>query len=75
MIVEIDGARLRAYRESLKLSRDKLSEKADVSVRHLSNLENGSAHNITIKKLLPICMVLGILVYDVLIIHFDDDEF
>lgn len=74
MSIKIDGARLCAYRKSLKLTREKLSEKADISVRYLYDLENGLADNITVKKLLPICIVLGIPVYDVLIIHCDENE-
>lgn len=74
MTVKINGAKLRAYRESLHYTREDVCGKTDISVRYLSDLENGIPHKVSVDKLYPVCMLLGVKIDDVIIIYFNASE-
>ena len=53
------GARIRARRESLKMSREKLAKKLSVTAKTISNIEYGEK-GMTLKNLYRLKQVLGV---------------
>ena len=53
------GLRIRAMREAQRLSREKLAEKANISVQFLSDIENGKK-GMTVTTLKKICTALNL---------------
>jgi y4mF family transcriptional regulator len=59
------GEAIRAQRKKLKLSQEKLAEKADLSTTFISDLERGRV-NVAVDSLLRIATALGIQVRDII---------
>ncbi len=53
------GLRIREIRESMNLSREKFSEKCDISVSFLSDVERGKK-SLTAKTIYKICSSMGV---------------
>ena len=71
MEMNFNGAKLRAYRESKHLSREALVDGLEISERYLADLERGICDNPSVKKLYPVCHVLGITIESLLTIDED----
>ena len=59
------GEAIRTHRKSLKISQEKLAEKADLSPTFISDLERGRV-NVAVDSLLRIANALGIQVRDII---------
>jgi transcriptional regulator with XRE-family HTH domain len=59
------GEAIRVYRKRMKLSQEKLAEKADLSTTFISDLERGQV-NVAVDSLLRIANALGVQVRDII---------
>jgi transcriptional regulator with XRE-family HTH domain len=59
------GEAIRTHRKTLKISQEKLAEKADLSPTFISDLERGRV-NVAVDSLLRIANALGIQVRDII---------
>jgi transcriptional regulator with XRE-family HTH domain len=59
------GEAIRVYRKRMKLSQEKLAEKADLSTTFVSDLERGRV-NVAVDSLLRIANALGVQVKDII---------
>jgi y4mF family transcriptional regulator len=59
------GEAIRVYRKRMKLSQEKLAEKADLSTTFISDLERGQV-NVAVDSLLRIAHALGVQVRDII---------
>ena len=59
------GEAIRVYRKRMKLSQEKLAEKADLSTIFISDLERGQV-NVAVDSLLRIARALGVQVRDII---------
>lgn len=59
------GKRIRQYRIQQELTQEYLAEKSDISITHISRIENGSAKP-SLQVLVNICNVLNIAINDLM---------
>jgi HTH-type transcriptional regulator / antitoxin HipB len=54
------GQQIQKARKNKKLSQQKLGDQLRISRATLSGIENGTVHEIGIRKIISICLVLGL---------------